>query len=161
MLTDVDVTPVEKKGRTSYNLKDYTPEFWGKRKSYLSRGKVMSVSNHGFVVNSLMKELESNYFPKGNFVKNVLIDLGVVLQKKPYAIFEIKTSTNPYSIYTAIGQLLLHAHNVNSKAKRFVVLPNSIENEIIKDLDALGIQTVTYDLKGNKIAFHNLHAFFN
>lgn len=108
-------------------LKNYSPEFWGKRKAYLRNDKVESDSDHGFIVDSLKKELEKNFGLKGKLMNNKLIDLGYIQNGKPKAIFEIKSGTSMYSIYTAIGQLMLHAHNLKTAPHKYIVLPDDLD----------------------------------
>ncbi|WP_423378483.1 hypothetical protein [Burkholderia sp. LMG 32019] len=102
-------------------LKEYFKEFTGKRKSYKSK-QVYSKSNHGKIVDALHKE----FLGKGRVLKSREIDL-VVEKKKHALLFEVKTSTDTQSIYTAIGQLSIHASPTRQftgkPVARVIVLP--------------------------------------
>lgn len=147
--------------RPPHILKKYTPEFWGKRKSYLKNMKVESNCDHGIVVDALRIELEQNFGFKGRCVKNGYIDLGIEKGGKPIAIFEFKTSIGTQAIYTAIGQLLLHSNNFKKKPAKIMVLPNTIETERENDIRTLGIQVLKYRWNGQEIKFTNLNLIKN
>ncbi len=151
------------KGDTNnpFLMKKYTPEFWGKRSSYYRDGIVESVSDHGSIVDALKYELETNFGFKNKCTKNKYVDLGIDKNGKPIAIFEFKTSTNTQSVYTAIGQVLLHSNSLKSDPMRFVVFPNQIDIGIISDLKNLGIETLRYEWKKDKVHFLNLNILKN
>jgi hypothetical protein len=146
--------------KQSKKLNPYTPEFWGKRKSYFAKGEVESTSNHGLIVECLKDELEQNYGLKDKIVKNGYVDLGISKKNKAMSIFEIKTSSNIQNIYTGIGQLMIHSHSEKTNPKRFIVLPNNLDPEIEKDLTELNIHTIRFEWKNGKAKFTNLNKFF-
>lgn len=106
----------------SYDLKKYTPEFLGKRKYKFQKREIDSNTDHGYIVDCLKKELESF----GDILKNRFIDLGLVKNKEPQAIFEVKTGTTRQMIYTAVGQLMLHAHTTKVNPNKYFVAPANI-----------------------------------
>jgi hypothetical protein len=75
----------------------------GKRRSYKPK-RVYAKVDHGKVVTALNKE----YSGKGRTYKSRAVDLAVE-QKSRALLFEVKTGADPQSIYTAIGQLSVHA----------------------------------------------------
>jgi hypothetical protein len=116
--SDTDSQPksdAQKNGKKSGfdQLKDFFSEFTGQRKSYKPK-RVYTKSNHGKVVEALKKE----FLGKGDAYKSRAIDLAVE-QKKRTLLFEVKTSSDTQSIYTAIGQLSVHA----SPTKQFIGKP--------------------------------------
>ena len=135
-------------------LKKYTPEHWGKRKAYFNKEKVESVTNHGEVVHTLKEILENEMGFNGMCVNNKFIDLGLEKKNKPIAIFGIKTSIRTQSLYTAVGQLMLHSFNSKTEPKKFIVLPDNFDKEIEKDLQVLGITTIRFQITKNKITFN-------
>lgn len=143
--------------KDTFLMKKYTPEFWGKRNSYYREDIVESISDHGSVVEALKRELETNFGFKNRCTKNKYVDLGIDKNGKPIAIFEFKTSANTQSIYTAIGQLLLHSNSLKSNPMKFAVFPNQIDKEIANDLQNLGIETLRYEWKKDKVHFLNLN----
>ena len=66
------------------------------------------VSRHGEVVDALREWRRLSALPKGaRFVKNVFIDLGLEFQKELVEVFEVKTSTDRSSMYSALRQLMV------------------------------------------------------
>jgi len=66
-------------------------------------------------------------FKDSSVLKSREIDLTAFSSKRAF-LFEVKTSTAPQHIYTAIGQLIAHAAIVENHAKRLpltkvIVLP--------------------------------------
>ena len=70
-------------------------------------------------------------------------------------VFEIKSNPNRQSIYTAIGQLFLN-NLYFKKVTRFVVLPEEIDIELIKDFELIDIKTITFKWKNNEAVFKGL-----
>lgn len=158
---NIIITPSGKKKFSKKNLKTYSPEFWGKRKSYYLNAKISSTSNHGFIVDCLQKAIRQEFgISEKSFVKNKYIDLGIVKNKKPFAIFEIKPSSNTQSIYTAIGQLMLHSVTAKTNPARYIVLPSDLDEETEKDLAALSINTIRFSMNKKNVHFTNLNNYF-
>ncbi|MBI4931902.1 MAG: hypothetical protein HY841_14160 [Bacteroidetes bacterium] len=156
-------TAVSSLGKRKINkaFKIYSPEFWGKRKSYFIKKKISSNSKHGFIVDGLEKIMHKEYgVNKNQLVKNKYIDLGITKNNKAVAIFEIKPSINTQSIYTAIGQLMLHSSSIKSNPAIYIVLPNKLEDKMEKDLLSLSIKSIRFVLRKNKVRFINLNKFF-
>jgi hypothetical protein len=144
-------------GKKLLILKKYTPEHWGKRKTYFNKGKVESVTNHGEVVHTLKEILENEMGFNGMCVNNKYIDLGLEKKNQPIAIFEIKTSVRTQALYTAVGQLMLHAYNSKTEPKKFIVMPDDLDKEIEKDLQVLGITTIRFQITKHKITFNKFN----
>lgn len=151
------VSVAKSTGKKLLILKKYTPEHWGKRKAYFNKGKVESVTNHGEVVHTLKEILENEMGFNGMCVNNKYIDLGLEKKNKPIAIFEIKTSVRTQALYTAVGQLMLHAYNSKTEPKKFIVMPDDLDKEIEKDLKVLGITTIRFQITKNKITFNKFN----
>jgi hypothetical protein len=138
--------------------RNYTPEFWGKRRAYFRKGKTESTSDHGAIVDALKFKLESDLGYQNKCVNNKFIDLGITKNGKPLAIFEIKTSVNTQSIYTAIGQLMLHSSNTRVNPLKFAVLPSEVDDDMIQDLKKLSIDTIRFSWVGNTLKFYDLES---
>lgn len=151
---DINSKHISDKDNDSFDLNPYTPEFWGKRKSYYPSKKIESNANHGIIVDALKNHLEKTIRNR-RFVKNKYIDLGIVKDKKPHAIFEVKTSCNSQSIYTAFGQVTLHENSLKSKVLKFVVFPDDISKEVESDFNHFGIKTLRYKWVNDKVRFLN------
>ncbi|TDF62228.1 hypothetical protein [Cupriavidus sp. L7L] len=138
-------------------LKDYFKEFTGERKSYKPK-RIYSKSNHGKIVEALRNEL----LDEGEAFKSREIDL-VVEQKKRALLFEVKTAADTQSVYTAIGQLSVHA----SPARKFtgkdvvqiIVLPEPpmrhVVDIIVTEL-RLRLVTFSFDEQG-AVSFQGLN----
>lgn len=151
----------EGKARKPMLMKKYTAEFWGKRKVYLKKGKIESECDHGIIVDALKNELETNFGFKGRCTSNGYVDLGLDKKGKPLAIFEFKTSCGSQSIYTAVGQLLLHSNSLKTNPYKFAVLPDDFDKETEGDLRLLNITTIRYKWQGKKVKFLNLNTIKN
>lgn len=132
-----------------FNLKKYSPEFFGKKSYEHFGGRISSVANHGLIVDEL-KNIIKEY---GEPVNNREIDLGLIKKGKPKVQFEIKTNCSTQSIYTAVGQLMLHSRKIGTQIKKVFIAPNEIGFDVIMDLERLGITTIKYGWKSKKPIF--------
>lgn len=100
----------------------YKSESSGRRQGR-RRSRIDFVSYHGDVVQALHDELIEK-MKKGTKVSNSpLIDLYVRQRGKISKIFEVKTSLDRQSLYTAIGQLICHSTGAAAEAERVLVVP--------------------------------------
>lgn len=110
--------------------RDFYEESRGRRKG-LRRAEIDYISRHGDIVKALYDWLLRGELPKSHrVVKNALIDLGVKKNNQIIEIYEVKTSASRQNIYTAIGQLTVHASSHD--CERTIVLPK--DSHIAKDL---------------------------
>lgn len=101
-------------------LKAYFHEFFGKSNRKAQKATV-AACYHGEIV----KELASKLKEKLRLEKNQPVDLAA-WRNKELLIFEVKTSTSAQSIYTGLGQLLIHGdlhRPVQGTVSRVLVLP--------------------------------------
>jgi hypothetical protein len=81
--------------------------------------------------------------------KSRAVDLAILGKRKSF-LFEVKTSADTTSLYTAIGQLQLHAQALSKifsgrPLKKVLVIPAAPKAHIQKALEqALGIYILTY-----------------
>lgn len=87
-------------------LRDYLAEFSGKRRAYVPK-KTQADSHHGLVVEELNQALNGN----ASIFNSREIDL-IAERAKSVLLFEVKTSADTQSVYTAIGQLSAHEPRV-------------------------------------------------
>jgi hypothetical protein len=71
-------------------------------------------------------------------------------------LFEIKTDASTSSLYTAIGQLMLHGADQSTIPKRVLILPDTPTEQTLRALRRLSIKIVTYGWVNNKPVFHRL-----
>src|SRR5712691_9514729 len=131
----------------------FTPEFAGVRRAY-SVGTIEAQCNHGPVTSALKEELEAQNLRCTNDRFRDLYTLSD--QGRITALFEVKTDCTPYSIYTAIGQLLIHTIDIEPKPKRFIVLPEEVSSGARSMLQKLEIRVVTYSWHKNAVTFKGL-----
>lgn len=128
----------------SGRLRKYFDEFSGMRQ-IKGRRKTVADCYHGKVVRAVKDEFKD----ATETLKSQAIDLTVILGERVY-LFEVKTSPDPQSVYTAIGQLAAHAPVVADYAARKTLvkvmvvpdLPNQRLCSLLKD--RLGIRLVTF-----------------
>ena len=131
----------------------FSPESFGRRKANLHRN-IEYESYHGFVVNELEKYVRTKHqSSKCEIFNNRYIDLGVLSDGQILSIYEIKSSLDRQSIYTAIGQLVFHAAG-HQKARKILVLPDEKGIKGINGiLNQLDIALLTYQIEEEKVNF--------
>jgi hypothetical protein len=127
-------------------LDDFFSESRGRRKGKRS-GEIDYLSRHGEIVDALYSWRNSNQLPKcGRLVKNVLIDMGVAVADELVEVFEVKTSTTSFDVYTAIGQLMVHG--TSDECRRVIVLPECepLTSDLTDALERLNIELLKFKL---------------
>ena len=143
---DTDNSSLEKGGRKGLvGLQDYFEEFSGKRRAFTPK-KSFPISYHGKVVHALHEAM----IMRGATLKSRAVDLVANLSNLA-VLFEVKTQSDSQSIYTAIGQLVVHSPNVKQllqkNVQKVLVIPEKPEemlNQIV--VDNLGIKVVTFTI---------------
>jgi predicted Zn-dependent protease len=131
--------------------KYFSSEFNGATKV---KGRELSESYvyHGIIVDSL-KQYAENLHPLALVFNTQKIDLAIEVSNEISHIFEVKTSADSQSVYTAVGQVLMHSVGLNN-AEKVVVLPKNNENvEVAKCLNELGIYLWLYTICDDKVVF--------
>jgi hypothetical protein len=100
-----------------------------------------------------VRAIRDTFGKAAEMLKSQAIDLTVVLPKCVY-LFEIKTSSTPQHIYTAIGQLTAHAPVVaryapDRKLVRVIVLPQ-LPNKRLHGWKIASIRLLTFTRSENK-----------
>ena len=131
--------------------KYFSSEFSGVKKSKERNAVSMNVK-HGLIVDELKEYIEENN--SNIFVYNTQkIDLISELNNSPLAIYEVKTSADTQSVYTAVGQLFMHSVGLNT-IKKYIVLPEIEEyNELVECLKELNIEVLWFTLDDTKCKF--------
>jgi len=111
-------------------------------------------SYHGIVVDELRRQL-SEAESGGQEFNNRFVDLGFCRGKKITSLYEVKTSCNRQSVYTGIGQLMVHSAG-DKTVKKTLVLPepDKLGAEICNTLHALGIDLLHYKRSGPRVQFY-------
>jgi hypothetical protein len=129
----------------------FSPEPHGRR-----RGKRKSVfdyeSYHGAVVNALADRLRARQ-PGASIFNTRFIDLGVERSRKLAELYEVKSSADSQSIYSGVGQLVVHSEG-DSSVRRILVLPSDeLSPALTMRLKKLDIETVGYRIRAGKVSF--------
>lgn len=131
----------------------FSPEFHGKKKGKRS-SRFEYESFHGLVVNQLeihvREEIGTGKF---NIFNTRNIDLAVSQGNSLKSVYEVKSSANSQSIYTAIGQLFCHSYG-HPGAKMVLVIPDGeLNDESRRIVIGLGISIKTYIITGGIVKF--------
>jgi hypothetical protein len=136
-------------------------DFYNREHSGRKKGKrteiVDYVSRHGDVVHAL-REHRLKQKKSGEVVPNTkLIDLYVLRNKIMTEIYEVKTDTSRQTLYTAIGQLLVHS-GVCQNVKQFVVLParEVIPHDVEETFNRLNVSIIRFTLNPLTVEIHPL-----
>jgi len=134
-------------------LQAYFRESSGRRRGF-AKGRVIDYeSRHGDVVDALAKWVsETRGIPRGgSLTKDRLIDLGVKVKGRLVEVWEVKSGTSRADLYTAIGQLSVHAPD--EACRQTVVLPADCElpDGLQEAFDRLGVEVMLYRLKKDRV----------
>jgi hypothetical protein len=137
---------------TALNNFVFTDEATGRRKVKRS-GTTTIDRTHGIVVNLLARILES----KGHKVaKDRNRDLFIHKRGQIKKLFEIKKSSSPQDLYSAVGQLLIYSIPIKTSVDLILVLPSKLKSTVEKRLDELGMQILYYHWNNDEPTFDNL-----
>ena len=130
---------------------DFNPESHGKRKGR-RKSTFFYESYHGAVVNTLAESVKLR-ITRGSVFNTKQIDLGVEIAGKLTEIYEVKSSGDLQSVYTALGQLIFHSEG-DRKIKKIMVLPNCDLTEFLtQKMNGLGIEILGYRIVNDKVIF--------
>ena len=131
-------------------LRKFFDEFSG-RKEIKGRKTTVADCYHGPVVRALRDAIVNS----AEVLKTREIDLVAITSDKAF-IFEVKTSSNTQSIYTAVGQLMILApivtkHFDNLPLEKVIVLPEKPGDYLDSILtNRLGIRILTFSRSSNR-----------
>ena len=126
-------------------IREYFDEFTGNR-ILAPREATTVLVRHGGVVKALSRAMKNI----GTAYKSKLVDL-VIETPKQVIVFEIKTSLDTTSIYTAIGQLCVHSLALEKyfrrkQMRRVMVFPGLPPAQLRESLlSRLGIEVLAFD----------------
>jgi hypothetical protein len=122
----------------------YRPEFSDKTKYRHTEEEIEAEWRHGHVVDALQVGLKA-LGVVGR--KDRARDLFVVESGVPTVLFEVKTSLDTQSVYTAVGQLYW---NSEAATRKIAVLPRPVSSAAREQLRRLMIECVEYDWNEGK-----------
>lgn len=142
---EIDIASIENASQT---YKDYFSEFSGKKKGRRKR-EFEYISRHGDIVEALAGWCKT----PGRRVKNAYIDLGIEGSRgKLVELYEVKTNSDRQTLYTTIGQILVHEPK-GSDVRKFIVLPKSsgIPSDVRETIRRLKINVLVFSIKNDRI----------
>ena len=138
-----------------------TPPFAGSddesegRTKVKSRGGYIQVRRHAMIRNALRDLIEQAGYKTARDVQR---DIIVGKAARPDVEFELKPSRDSQSVYTGVGQLLMH--NAVAPAKRRVlVVPSGLPADRLKAIRSLGIDVLAFTVRGRRLTVPDLPKF--
>lgn len=134
----------------------FTPEFIGERSEYRFQGSIRSQSRHGIVVQRLYDTVVAACpsYGRWDVGNNRMLDLYLLRNHKLATLFEVKTDMCTSSVYSALGQLMLHGA-VEGSPSRIMVLPGRPGRESSFRLKRLGVPVLRYRWVGSDVILEN------
>lgn len=109
--------------------------------------------DHGIVCNRLTNLIrEAGHRTQRDQQRDLLVLRG----RKPVIEFEVKSSADPQSVYTAVGQLFVH-DALKPVKRRVIVLPAPVHHAIAGAIKKLKIDLVTYRWGKKTILYEGLN----
>ena len=130
----------EDEGGDSVELGDIGEEFEG-TKTYTIARKIDAACDHGIVVKHLRRCLQEQGHSTG---KDRFRDLYVHRKGRITSLFEVKTDTSTASIYSAVGQLLIHSVGQAPQPTLVFVAPEELSVQTRNKLKKIGIGILGY-----------------
>lgn len=132
--------------------KSYRPEFFGE-KELTPNTNTKAYVEHGKIVDALKEHLEKKD-KKCAVYNNQRLDLGIEKNGKVTHIFEVKTSFDSQSVYTAIGQLYFHGKDLPEPSLNIVLPKNNFKLEFMKALHKINLNVYLYYLEDGNYKFN-------
>lgn len=133
---------------------DAPSEFFGTYR-IPAREATTAEADHGIIVQSLSELLDQRGADvKGNEVMDVFVPETTAGESW---LFEVKTTTRPYDLYTAIGQLSYHGREFD---RHVVVLPAEVGDPHLERLEELGLDVLLFEWNDQEPKFLELSAVF-
>jgi hypothetical protein len=136
----LDQTGAENDGGQFVEIEDIGEEFEG-TKTYTVTQKIEAECEHGIIVNRLRQMLRRQGYSIG---KDLFRDLYVHRKGIITSLFEVKPDTSTTSIYSAVGQLLIHSVTQTNQPNLVFVVPEELSNQTRDKLKKIGINVLGY-----------------
>ncbi len=135
------------------DIHEFQEEFSGKKKYGIEK-QVEAQCDHGLVVNRLATILGKSKHRVGNDQNRDLYIADAA--GRITTLFEVKTDMATTSLYTAVGQLMLHGVALDKRLKLVLVVPRKVDETLEDRLNKLDIELLTYQWQGDEIVFPEL-----
>jgi hypothetical protein len=144
-----------RKPHVSSRHKIFNPEFHGRKKGYRP-GALDYETFHGLVVNKLAEKVRlAQGTDKANIFNTRAIDLGVEIGRQLRQLYEVKSSADLQSLYSAIGQLTVHSCGEPQVTKTIVIPVRKLHPYLRQTISTLGFDILEYRINGGTVAFTN------
>lgn len=131
----------------------FDPEFSG-TKSGKRRSSFEYDTYHGRVVSALEQKYKREHVTENYKTFNTqMIDLGIQTNGRTKHIFEVKSSSDRQSIYSGIGQLMLHSSGSSDIRKTLVLPGGNSSKELTIVLKQIVIELLYYEINNGTIKF--------
>jgi hypothetical protein len=143
-------TPQAREAQRRYG--EYFDEYSGKKRRQRME-EIEYISRHGDIVRAVREWRLRTLKTAERLFKDAYVDLGVQARGITREIYEVKSSCERQSLYTAIGQIVVHDDSLNNSCKRFLVLPsgNAIPGDVTRALTRAGISLILFSLQGDRV----------
>lgn len=151
--SEVDSEQLSRQPVRQDKMLTFDPEFSG-RKSGKRRSSFEYDTYHGLVVSALEQKYKREHvMDKHKTFNTQMIDLGIQADGRTKHIFEVKSSSDRQSIYSGIGQLILHSSG-SSAIKKTLVLPSGNNTkELTTMLRQIDIEVLYYEINNGIVTF--------
>ena len=127
--------------------KDFVSEFSGRRKGK-RKSEFDYFTYHGMVVDALKEQIDAQLKSGQTASRDILVDLFVTENGRRTEVFEVKTSADRQSFYTAIGQLMTHGRE--AEGRRVLVIPKepALPVDCLEATRDIGIEVRHFTIAG-------------
>ncbi|RYY90110.1 MAG: hypothetical protein EOO15_03900 [Chitinophagaceae bacterium] len=133
--------------RKEQQRRDYFDEFFGRKRGKVAAREIDYVSRHGEVVKALSEWRKQKGLVSGQrIVKSLLLDLGVSKGSRLAEVYEVKTSAVRGDVYTGIGQLTVHAQDLDCSRTLVIPADEPLAQDLAEALKRNKIQLQLYRL---------------
>jgi hypothetical protein len=137
------------KGEEERDEDSFSPEFEG-TKEFSLQESIEAQCSHGTVVRNLRENLqEIGAEPANDHLRDLFLRNK---EGKIRAVYEVKTSSDRQSVYSAIGQLIMYSP-VAQQPKQVLVLPNDLDPKLRVGIEKRGFTVVRYEWKKGEATF--------
>jgi hypothetical protein len=129
----------------------FEPEFSGPRCPYRLDRAIESQYDHGLIVDALAAALAAHHLGNDRWRDLFVLGMDHVVR----ALFEVKTDISPSSLYSAVGQLLVHGteHPQDQRPLLYAVFPEGLPARAVLLLKTLGINVLQFTWENHQPVF--------
>lgn len=137
-------------------LGGYSREFSGKKSGRRKKREFEYITRHGDIVHKLAQSRETKGV--GHRTNNTFLDLGIInAHGKLLEVHEVKTNSERQTLYTAIGQIMVHSGDDTKDIRKYLVLPKDsrIPQDVKSTIKRLRISILHFEIENDQIHIYN------